>query len=257
VRARAALGLALGLALRAQEADRPWSVDAHLFAPSIGGHLQGVTGGNAFNVDLNGDLGLSRDRSDPGFALEYQGPRFGLALSWDQQHYAGSNLLGRDITVNGRTFQAGTVVTSSGLAAATTLDGTFRALTWPGAWAGLDLGVRATTLKLDTSGTAGFPGVTAQASYRTTLPMPQAGPSAGFTLLDGRLAGRAWVHLLAYRGATYNRLGFDLRYFPLPWLGVRVFADSERIRVPNGTLREGLDFTLDRTGTGVGIVARF
>jgi len=43
----------------------------------------------------------------------------------------------------------------------------------------------------------------------------------------------------------------------LDWLGVRVFLDSERFRVPEGSIKEDLDITLDRTGTGLGVVFRF
>jgi hypothetical protein len=257
VKPLALLGALAVLPAAAQGVDRPWNLDAHLFAPAIDGHFRGVAGGNAFDVDLGSDLGLVRDRQDPGFGLEYQGRRAGLELSWDPQRYAGQNRLGRNVTVNGRTFLAGTPVTSTLRAGCATCNGTVRVGTWPGAWVGLDLGGRSTALELDVTGMDAFAGISAQAAYRTTLTLPQAGPSAGFTALDGRVVGRGLIHLLAWRGATYDRVGFDLRYFPLPWLGLRVFADAERIRVPNGTLREALDFTLDRTGTGFGIVARF
>jgi hypothetical protein len=252
-----ALALLVVLPARAWAPERHWYAGVHLFDPTLGGHFQGIADGNPFRVDLGRDLALGRDRTQLGAGLEYQGPRFGVELAWDQQRYAGRNVLGQDVLINGQLFKSGSVVTSTLQATNATCDWTVRAVTGDGFWLGLDLGLRATTLKVDAKGVLAIPGTAVEARYRTTLPVPQAGPSLGITALDGRLEGRGQVHLLTWRGATYNHLAFDLRYYPRPWLGVEVFADSERFRVPEGTLDRGLDLTLDRTGTGFGIVARF
>jgi hypothetical protein len=94
-------------------------------------------------------------------------------------------------------------------------------------------------------------------TYKTTLPVPQAGPSLGFTALSGRVVGRASYHLLAYKGCTYSHPGVDLRMFPLKWLGIMAFAEAEHFRVPQGSIKSDLDITMDRSGTGLGLVARF
>ncbi len=117
--------------------------------------------------------------------------------------------------------------------------------------------MRNTALKLDATGTSAFSGITAAANYRVNLPVPQVGPSLGFTALDDRLVGRGLFHFLTYKGATYTRMGADLRYFPVSWLGLRAFVDSERFRVPDGSIKDDLDITLDRTGFGFGIVFRY
>jgi hypothetical protein len=36
-----------------------------------------------------------------------------------------------------------------------------------------------------------------------------------------------------------------------------VFAEAERLRVPQGSIKSDLDLTMDRSGTGLGLVARF
>lgn len=249
--------LALLLVLPAQGGERRWYAGVHLYAPGAGGHFQGLSDGERFQVDLGRDLGLARDRAQAGFALEYQGPRFGLSLAIEQERYAGRNQLDRDVIISNQVFRGGSVITSTLRATDLTFDWTVRAYAQDDFWVGLDLGVRSTTLTLDARGVVTFPGITADARHRTSLPVPQAGPALGFTALDGRLTGRAQALFLTWRGATYNHLGFSLRYFPVSWLGVEVFADSERFRVPDGTLAQGLDITLDRTGTGVGVVARF
>ncbi|MDR3670512.1 MAG: hypothetical protein P4L36_06700 [Holophaga sp.] len=254
---RKALVLLIALPACAQGVDRFWYVDVHRFAPDLSGHFRGVSDGSPISVDFRNDLALSRDQSKPGASLEYQGTRFGLELSGDVQTYAGSNLVPANITIEGQTYRANTLVTSSVRATNWNFNGTVRYLTWPQFWLGADLGVRYTTLELQASGANGFSGATATASYRANLPIPQVGPSLGFSAAGGRLVGRGMVHLLTYKGATYNHLGVDLRYFPISWLGIRVFGDAERFRVPDGSIKSDLDITLDRTGTGFGIVARF
>jgi hypothetical protein len=246
---------ASSLTAMAQGAESHWYVDVHRFTPSLAGDIQGTSGGNAFDVDLRNDLGLVKGSTKPGFGLEYQGTRFGLELSRDEQDYVGSSQLQRSISVNGQTYAANTLVTSSFKATNNNFNWTIRALKWPGFWLGLDLGARATQIQLYTSGFADAE--TTTVSYKTTLPVPQLGPSLGFEAFGGRLVGRASYHLLAYKGSTYSHPAVDLRFFPISWLGVMAFADGEHFRVPQGSIKSDLDLTLDRSGTGFGLVARF
>jgi len=254
---RLSAALLAALPVCAQGAERHWYVDLHRFTPDLTGHFQGVSGGSPISVDFRDDLALRRDTTRIGASLEYQGPRFGLELSADSQTYAGLNTVAKAITIQGQTFQANTLVSSAVKAANTNFDWTIRCLALPRFWVGLDLGARLTVLDLEASGVNAFSGIKASSSYQARLPIPQLGPALGFTALDGRLEGRGMVHLLAFKGATYTHMGADLRYFPLDWLGVRVFLDSERFRVPEGSIKEDLDITLDRTGTGLGVVFRF
>jgi hypothetical protein len=249
------LMLATALPVLAQGAESHWYLDVHRFTPSLSGDIQGTSGGNAFNVDLQNDLALVKDKTKLGFGLEYQGTRFGLELSRDEQDYVGSNTLQRSITINGQTYAANTLVNSSFKATNNNLNWTIRACKWPQFWLGVDLGARATQIDMDVNGSADA--TTTSVSYKTTLPVPQVGPSLGFTGFRGRLVGRASYHLLAYKGCTYSHSAIDLRVFPISWLGVMVFADAEHFRVPQGSIKSDLDLTLDRSGTGLGIVARF
>ena len=121
----------------------------------------------------------------------------------------------------------------------------------------LDLGARATQVEIEASGVNAFSGVTAAANYKSTLPIPQIGPSLGCTAFDGRLVAKGMFHLLSYKGSSYTHTGADLRVFPISWLGVRAYFDHEHTRVPKGSIKDDLDITEDRNGTGLGIVARF
>ena len=240
-----------------QGVEKHWYLDVHRFAPSLTGHFQGTSNDQPIDVDLQNDLGLSKDKAKLGFGAEYQGPRFGLEFSRDEEDYAGANKITRAITINGQTFTAGTLVYSSLKATNNTLNWTIRALSRPQFWLGLDLGVRATQVEINANGNAPFTGVNATANYKTTLPIPQIGPSLGFVAAGGRVVGRGMFHLLGYKGSTYTHSGADLRFFPISWLGVRAYFDNEHFRVPKGSIKDDLDVLLDRSGTGFGLVARF
>ena len=112
-------------------------------------------------------------------------------------------------------------------------------------------------LDLQASGRNYLSNALATATFKSALPMPQVGPCAGWTGLEGRLAARASYHYLTYRGASYHHAGADVRYFPLPWLGVRAFAASEGWKLPNKSLASDLAVDLARRGAGLGVVARF
>jgi hypothetical protein len=249
--------LLAALPVLAQGAEGHWYLDVHGFTPSLTGDIQGSSNGNAFNVDLKNDLDLVKDKAKPGYSLEYQGTRFGLELSWDQQNYKGNNTLQNSISINGVNYSAATQVVSTMKTSVSTLNWTIRYCKWPQFWLGLDLGGRATRVQLDATGTAPVTHAQTSVSYSATLPTPQVGPSLGFTACDGRVVGRAMYHLLQDKGATYGHGGADLRYFPLSWLGLRAFGDVERYRVPRNSIKDDLDLTLDRGGFGLGLVARF
>jgi len=253
----ASLFLLCALPAFGQGAPGRWFLDLHWFQPSLSGHYQGTSGGNAFDVDLVNDLGLAKGSTSLGFGVEYQGPRFGLTYSRDAQDYRGSEVMTRDIVINGQTFAANTLVNSSVKAVNNTLNWTIRCLRRPGFWLGLDLGVRATEYHVDATGFNALTEVYATANYKGTLPMPQVGPALGFNALQDRLLIRGFYHGFAYERASYGHAGADLRYFPVAWLGVMAFVDSERSRVPQGALKGNWDATLDRSGAGLGLVARF
>lgn len=252
-------GLALLAAFPAfsQGTERHWYLDLHRFTPSLTGHFQGTSNNQPISVDLRDDLALEKDKAKLGFGAEYQGPRFGLEFSRDEEDYAGQKQVTRAIIINGQTFNANTVVSSKVKATNSTLNWTIRAFRWPQFWLGIDLGARATEVQIDSTGVQPFSGVTATASYKTTLPIPQIGPSLGFTAFDGRLVGKGMFHLLGYKGCSYTHSGADLRYFPISWLGVRAYFDHEHVRVPKGSIKDDLDILMDRNGTGFGLVARF
>jgi hypothetical protein len=239
----------------AQGMEKHWYADVHWYRPTLDGHFNDLSGSNPISVDLKDDLALERQGTHAGFGVEYQGPRFGVELSRDQQDYGGRNQVARDIVIDGQTFSAQSVVSSTFKAATTTLNWTIRCYTLPSFWVGVDLGVRAVEAEIHVSDVDAA--AQASASYRTTFPVPQVGPSLGFVAADSRLVGRATYHLLFYDGATYNYLGADLRFFPISWLGVRAFADMERFRVPRDSIKDTLDARMDRSGLGLGIVARF
>jgi hypothetical protein len=240
-----------------QGVEKHFYLDVHWFSPSIQGHFDDTSGSNPINVDLKNDLGLAKDQTKLGFGAEYQGTRFALELSRDEQTYKGSNRITQDIVVNGQTFTANTVVTSSLKATNNTFNWTIRCLALEHVWVGIDLGARVTQFEIDATGLNPPTGMEVTATYKTALPIPQIGPSVGFQAADDRVLGRAYFHFLTYEGATYTHPAADLRLFPVSWLGLRVFAEAEHFKIPQGSIKSDLDVDLDRAGTGLGVVVRF
>lgn len=257
IRPAACVLLAAALPAFAQGVERHLYLDAYHYAPSLSGHLTDTSPGSPIDVDLQNDLGLQKDKTKPGFGLEYQGPRFGIELSRDEEDYKGQSVLTRSITVNGQTYTAATQVTSTLKAVNNTFNWTIRPLSLDHFWLGIDLGARVTQFEINATGLNPPAGTEVTANYKTPLPAPQIGPSVGFQAADGRVLGRAYFHFLAYKGATYTHPAADLRFFPISWLGLRVFADAEHYKVPQGSIKSDLDVDLDRAGTGLGVVVKF
>lgn len=258
VRTALALALVASTPLLAQGPDRSFQFDLHRVAPTFEGHFKGMQDAKPLVVDLKDDFGLQKDATKIGFGMEYQGPRFGLELSAEEQDYRGHNFIQKDVQLNGTTFRAGAIVDSTTRLKDYTFNWTIRAFKWSQCWIGVDLGARVWDLEMTASGyepltTAYIPPV----NVRATLPMPQIGLSTGFDGFDKRVVARGYYHLLSYKGASYHHVGGDLRFFPVKWLGVRVFTDVEKLDVPNGSIKEDLEIRLDRQGTGFGAVIRF
>ena len=234
-----------------------WYFDVHEVGPTFTGHYKGTQNSQPVDFDLVGDLGLAKTTTKPGGSIEYQGPRFGLELSMDEQDYGGSNTINRNIVIGGQTYNAQALVTSSLKMTCYTGNWTIRVFKWPDFWIGLDLGAEVTAIDLNASGVNYLLGVPATAVFKSPLPMPQLGPSAGFKVFGDRLVARAHYHFLDYKGASYHHTGADVRFFPLKWLGVRAFVANESWKVPDNSVAKDLEIGLDRSGAGFGVVARF
>lgn len=248
---RAMLSLLAGLPMLAQAPASSFQVGVHGFPPTLGGRIEGIQDGQRVLLDLQDDLGLVKDRTRLGLDLEYQGPRFGVAFSMDGQDYKGSKRLTRTVTVDGKDYPAGTLVDSDLSVDVLGLNWTIRLLRNERAWAGVDLGIDRWSIDLTTTSTL------FQAREKVTVPIPQIGLSGGLHILDERLILRGYLHYLSRSGANYHNLGLDARYFPLPWLGIRTYLQTERLDVPKGSIKDDLEVKLDRNGFGFGIVARF
>lgn len=252
-----ALFLLAVMPLVAQVPERKWSFDLHSLPAALEGNFEGIEDGKPIFFDLKNDLGLEKDKTKLGVSLEYQGRRFGLGLSTDAQEYKGSAVLARPITLNGTTYQMLTKVDSRIKFQSYDLNWTIRALTWEQAWIGVDLGIRAWDLDMTATGTEQNTVQTVTASEKIRVPIPQLGLSVGGKALGDRVVGRASFHFLSYKGASYRRWQGDIRYFPIPWLGLRAFLDDESFDVPKDSIKDDLLLNLDRSGAGFGVVIRF
>lgn len=247
----------LAAALPLMGGEGTWYLDVHQIRPTLEGAYLGTQDGKAVNFDLVKDLALAKDGSGPGFAVEYQGPRFGLEASMESQKYAGLNQIQRDITISGQDFAAQATVQSRVKATNYTFNWTIRFMRAPGFWIGVDLGARGTSIEAEAHAVNYVFGQKADATFKSGLPMPQIGPSLGYMSGDRRFSIRGYYHYVGYKGATYHHAGADARYFPLDWLGVRAFVANESWKVPNGSIKDDLDIKLDRNGAGFGLVFKF
>jgi len=254
---RAALFLLASLPLAAQVPERRWSFDLHGLPATLEGNFQGTVDSQPIALDLKNDLALGKDRTKPGLGLEYQGTRFGLAVSADEQDYKGSAVVTRTVSLNGQDYPASTRVDSQVKLKSYDLNWTIRILTWQQAWIGVDLGAHVWDLDMTASGVLTGDATPTTAAQKIAVPIPQAGASVGGRGFSDRIVGRASFHFLRYKGASYRRWQGDLRYFPLPWVGLRAFLEDESFEVPQGSIKDDLIFEVNRTGAGFGVVFRF
>jgi len=237
--------------------ERTWTLGGQVYGPTLTGNFNGVQDGQPIAVDLDRDLGLGRDKTVPGFFIHYQGPRFAFQLSNGTAEYRGDRVVTRTVTVDGQNFTAGTRVQSHVKLASVEGVWTIKFLRGSDAWLGLDLGVQSWTLDLDAVGTPPLPLTPSTASTRVTAPIPQIGLSGGGRGFNGMLEAKAYVHYLGYKQAKYTLLGADLRFFPVRWFGLRAFYEGGSFDVPKGSVKDDLEFKLDRKGAGFGGVFRF
>jgi len=235
---------------------RTWSLGLQSYGPTLTGHLVGTQDGQPIAVDLDGDLGLGRDKTTPGFFLDYQGPRFAFQVSQGSARYQGDRAVSRTVTVDGTSYIAGTRVLSHLKLASVDGVWTIKFLRDSDSWLGFDLGLQAWTLDLDATG---FPpvGTPSTSSSRVTAPIPQVGLSGGSRGYNGAVEAKAYIHYLGYKSAKYTLYGADLRVYPVSWFGLRAFYEGGRLDAPRGSIKDDLDLQLNRKGVGLGAVVRF
>ena len=235
---------------------RSWSLGAQSYGPTFTGHFSGIQDGLPIALDLDSDLGLAKQKTTPGFFVDYQGPRFALQVSSGTAEYRGDRVVTQVFTFQGQTYKVGTRVQSHVKLAA--LDGvwTIKVIKGSDAWLGLDLGVQAWTLDMDATGTP-TTGPVQTGSTEIKAPIPQIGLSVGGRGLSNLVEAKAYVHYLGYKQAKYTMVGADLRIFPVQWFGLRAFYEGSTFDVPKGSIKDDLAFNLERKGVGLGAVLRF
>ena len=88
----------------AADLQRTWTLGGQVYGPTLTGHFNGTINGQPIALDLDSDLGLGKDKTTPGFFIDYQGPRFAFQISNGTAEYRGDRTLTQQITLNGKTF---------------------------------------------------------------------------------------------------------------------------------------------------------
>ena len=241
----------------AADLQRTWTLGGQAYGPTLTGHFNGSINGQVIALDLDSDLGLARDKTTPGFFIDYQGPRFALQVSSGTAEYRGDRTVTQSVSLNGVKYTAGTEVMSHIKLASTDAVWTIKFVKGSDAWMGLDLGAQVWKLDMDATGTVPPSTTATTASTSVSVPIPPIGLSAGGRGFNGGLEAKAYVHYLGYKQAKYTLVGADLRYFPVRWFGLRAFYEGSSFDVPNGSVKDNLEFQLDRKGVGFGGVFRF
>lgn len=241
------------MAAPVQDLLRTWTLGAQVYGPTLTGHFNGTIDGQPLKLDLDSDLGLAKDKTTPGFFLDYQGPRFAFQVSSGTAEYRGDRALTQSIQLNGQTFSAAHEVQSHVKLASVDGVWTIKFVKGSDAWVGLDLGAQVWKIDMDATDLTN----PATASTSVSVPIPQIGLSAGGRGFNGGLEAKAYVHYLGYKQAKYTLVGADLRFFPVRWFGLRAFYEGSSFDVPNGSVKDNLEFKLDRKGAGFGGVFRF
>ena len=236
---------------------RSFTFGLQSYGPTLSGHFSGIQDGQPISLDLDSDLGLAKDTTSVGGFLDYQGPRFAFQVSSASNEYRGDQVLNRQITLNGTAYNANDRVFSH--VKLSSVDGTWtiKLVRGQSAFLGLDLGVQVWKIDLDVHDLPPSPATPSYASTSVTAPIPQFGLSAGVKAFGDRLEAKAYYHYLGYKSATYTRPGVDVRFFPVHWFGLRAFYDGGTFDVPQGSVKNDLEFKLDRKGGGFGVVIRF
>lgn len=222
------------------------------FGPSLDGHMQGTLDGKSMLVDLNGDLSIGKDGVKTGLFFDYQGHSFGFQASTSSTEYAGNKDMPEDVTVNGVNYPKGTSVQSRVKLASLDAIWTIKLVSEPDAWLGVDLGLQAWTLDLQTVGTPG-----GAASVSIKAPIPQVGLSGGSRAYNGAFESKAYIRYMNAKGGKYTLLGTDFRVFLTRWLGLRAFFESSHLKGSKGAVKDDLEIGMDRKGVGFGAVVRF
>ena len=238
----------------ASDLQRTWTLGAQAYGPTLTGHFKGTIDSQKVQLDLDSDLGLAKDKTTPGFFLDYQGPRFAFQVSSGTAEYRGDRTVTQTVTIGGKDYTNGTRVLSHVKLASVDGIWTIKFVRGSDAWVGLDLGVQSWKIDMDATD---FSGAIPPASTSITAPIPQIGLSAGGRVFNGGIEAKAYVHYLTYKQAKYTMLGADLRYFPVRWFGLRAFYEGSTFDVPQGSVKDDLEFKLDRKGVGFGGVFRF
>ena len=232
---------------------RTFTLGGQIYGPTLTGHFNGTISGQAIGLDLVSDLGLAKDKTTAGFFFDYQGPRFAFQVSSGTAEYRGDRSLTQTIQLNGQSFTASSEVKSHVKLAS--IDGiwTIKLVRGSDAWLGLDLGAQVWTIDMDATDVT----TAVAASTNLTAPIPQIGLSVGGRGFNGSLEAKAYVHYLGYKQADYTLVGADIRFFPVRWFGLRAFYEGSSFNVPQGSVKDDLEFQLDRKGGGFGAVLRF
>jgi hypothetical protein len=238
-----------------------WTIGLIRQAPSFSGDYYKKSGSSLDAFDTARDLLLTRSGVSSGLLVDVHGPRFLIHFGTFNVTYQGNAIINRDVNLDTTTYHSGALIQSEVSLRDYEVDWTTK-LWWKDRnYVGLDLGVNYWVIQATVAGqgylqtnptTQVFSNTKASMLY----PIPQIGISAGLETSHG-LSGRAYLHVLQMRGASYQRYGVDARCFPFKHLGLRVNFEQEGFKVPLGSVSNNMALHLNKNGWGFGLVVHY
>jgi len=228
---------------------------------SLSGHCTPM---DSTQMDIRGDLGIRSHSSTSGFSADLRQDHYRITASFFRTDFAETHLLPRELKVDRVTYPASTPVHVQMRCTTAELTGTYAFSKGPRGWLGLDLGLQAFDLQLDTSGrgylqldTPWVPWISGRSTYHERQGLgPEAGLSGEWLGAGGRLRVSGAARMGGWSERRTGLLAFRARYELLPHLGVHLLfqkrtARDEPSKVPSEELRFNVSNQIMALGAGV------
>ena len=250
----AALLLAIPLTAQAPVGD--WVFGVYVGTPTMKGKLKDRIN-PLIDFDLKNNFSPKGSNTGLGVQIDYSGTRFGFSLDYAVNDYEGQSRINGLVAISGLGYMMDVDVDGSIKNSAFDFVGTYKVWQGSRAWLGANLGIQAWYLDITAEGRSVYHPEAVKTNKSYVVPIPQIGISAGYEALQSSLILSGKAHFMVYKGASYTRFSSEVRYYPLPWLGIRAFAELQNLDSPEGSINSDLELKLDRNTFGIGVVARW
>jgi len=238
-----------------------WMLGLIRQTPALLGNYYKQSGSSLDSFDIARDLQLARSGAPLGLFVDVMGARFLLHVGTYNVAYRGHAVIEQAVNLDTTSYHPGALVQSEVSLRDYEVDWTTKVWWSDRAYIGVDLGVNYWVIQATAVGQGYLQSDPTTQVLSTTkasmlFPIPQIGISAGLEAFGG-LTARGYFHIVQMKGASYQRFGVDLRYFPLKHWGLRANYEREGFKAPLGSISNNMALRLDKNGAGFGVLVRY